>query len=425
MKKRNNFWTKNACAEEALKYQYKSDFQKQSKGAYLKAMRQGWLQNICLHMVPKPFVAKGGKPGKAAHNRVDLVGQKFGKWTVLSRAGVGKKFGWIVKCDCGTEAEVAGQNLRNGNSTKCSKCSNQISNPMRELYQYILDLGLQANLSDRSNGFEIDILVPEKNFFIEYDGLLWHSSKFRATAALEQNRFNKFKQTGLTGMRIFEDQYLQNPELVKAMVANRLGFKPQTKASDYNLVIVTAPVKFKNFCKKYHLDGYGRSSWAVVALSGNEVLAFMGFRPYMAGKFKGQPELSRFCTNYSYDCYGLFGKMLKLAIKHIRQNNLGTCIVSASDNHISYGKVYANNGFTQHGPDTANWFYYLHSKGLRMHRAMGRKLKPPKITPEEYAKYPTESIQVSSGFTAGKKFKKWEPMYKVYGWGQKLWVRHL
>lgn len=50
---------------------------------------------------------------------IDIIGQKFGKWTVLKHV---KKSEWLCRCDCGTEAVCLGGNLKNGGSTKCEKC---------------------------------------------------------------------------------------------------------------------------------------------------------------------------------------------------------------------------------------------------------------------------------------------------------------
>lgn len=415
------------CAAIATKFLHRSDFQQNEKGTYLYAMRRGWLDEICAHMTPKPFVPSGGNPGRPAHNRQDLQGQRFGSWTVTGPAikrPQYRQLHWPVMCDCGHTTIVAGGNLRNSSSTKCQHCSNQISRPMRELADYIGSLGFDVEMGSRKYGFEIDILVPSKQFFLEYDGLIWHSSKFRATEYSEAARYAKFKATGLTGMRIFADQYEKNPELIKSMIAHRLQ-SGSTKFPKAPIAyeIVERPAEFRPFCEANHLDGYGRSKWAIVAKSDDEVLAFMGFRPYLAGKYKGQLELSRFCTNSKFNCYGLFGKMLKMAKKHIKANKLATHIVSASDNCISEGRVYKNNGFTQvEQRESLNWYYYLHSKSLRMHRARGRRLNPPKITDTEFAQYPTEKVQTESGFTAFKLFGKWEPLYKIWGWGQRLWV---
>jgi hypothetical protein len=52
---------------------------------------------------------------------VDLSGQKFGRWTVLSYVGrnnLGKRE-WQCRCDCGTMRNVTQGNLRTGDSNSC------------------------------------------------------------------------------------------------------------------------------------------------------------------------------------------------------------------------------------------------------------------------------------------------------------------
>lgn len=53
--------------------------------------------------------------------RINLVGKRFGKLTVLKLSGV-DKFGqseWLCECDCGNQTIVKGGNLRNGHTTSC------------------------------------------------------------------------------------------------------------------------------------------------------------------------------------------------------------------------------------------------------------------------------------------------------------------
>ncbi len=52
---------------------------------------------------------------------IDMTGERFGKWTVLSLAK--PKF-WLCRCDCGTEAVISRGNLKSGTSTQCTKCYN-------------------------------------------------------------------------------------------------------------------------------------------------------------------------------------------------------------------------------------------------------------------------------------------------------------
>lgn len=51
----------------------------------------------------------------------DIAGERFGRWTVMSRAGSkpGGQATWNCVCDCGTHRVVSGAGLRFGNSKSC------------------------------------------------------------------------------------------------------------------------------------------------------------------------------------------------------------------------------------------------------------------------------------------------------------------
>ena len=54
--------------------------------------------------------------------KISLVGQKFGRWTVLEQAPRGDKPGqarWVCRCECGAEKQVDGFRLRSGESKSC------------------------------------------------------------------------------------------------------------------------------------------------------------------------------------------------------------------------------------------------------------------------------------------------------------------
>lgn len=51
---------------------------------------------------------------------IDLVGKKFGRLTVIRRAGhTGKETTWDCICECGKSSTVIGRDLRNGNTKSC------------------------------------------------------------------------------------------------------------------------------------------------------------------------------------------------------------------------------------------------------------------------------------------------------------------
>jgi predicted GIY-YIG superfamily endonuclease len=62
MKKHRNYWTKENCISEGLKYSNRIEFQKNSKGAYMSCLKNDWLEEVCSHMIiykkPKNYWTK-------------------------------------------------------------------------------------------------------------------------------------------------------------------------------------------------------------------------------------------------------------------------------------------------------------------------------------------------------------------------------
>jgi hypothetical protein len=57
---------------------------------------------------------------KAARKKIDLIGNKFGRLTVIDRAIThNRQYKWICKCDCGKEVSVFSGSLTRGLTTSC------------------------------------------------------------------------------------------------------------------------------------------------------------------------------------------------------------------------------------------------------------------------------------------------------------------
>lgn len=84
------------------------------------------------------------------HNFIDLVGRRFGKWTVIERANdaVYSKGGhdtkWLCQCDCGTKRAVLANSLLHGTSMSCG-CWNQSKLEMFTA-QYFNSIGMIAGV---------------------------------------------------------------------------------------------------------------------------------------------------------------------------------------------------------------------------------------------------------------------------------------
>lgn len=66
----------------------------------------------------------------------DLVGQKFGRLTVIAFARIGKRWRarWICRCDCGKEIEVDGSSLKQGNTRSCGCLKAEVSRTVRKTH---------------------------------------------------------------------------------------------------------------------------------------------------------------------------------------------------------------------------------------------------------------------------------------------------
>lgn len=64
---------------------------------------------------------------KGAKAAMDLIGKRYGRLTVVSRAENSEthKTRWVCKCECGKEVIVVGSNLKSGNTQSCGCLHNE------------------------------------------------------------------------------------------------------------------------------------------------------------------------------------------------------------------------------------------------------------------------------------------------------------
>ena len=84
-------WDKESCRKEALKYNTRTDFQNNSSGAYSAALKKGWLDEICKHMIVK-WQYKWDKESCKEEalkytTRTDFQNNSSGAWTAASKKG--------------------------------------------------------------------------------------------------------------------------------------------------------------------------------------------------------------------------------------------------------------------------------------------------------------------------------------------------
>jgi hypothetical protein len=91
-------------------------------------------------------------------NRLELTGQRFGKWRVLGFSGIknGHTY-WTCRCDCGTHSSVEGTSLTQGTSGFCLACAARFTadrlrtHGMRHSPEYAIWLTMKDRCSNPRN----------------------------------------------------------------------------------------------------------------------------------------------------------------------------------------------------------------------------------------------------------------------------------
>lgn len=135
---------------------------------------------------------------------IDLTNKQFGHWTVLERADNkynenGSRYTmWLCQCDCENKTKkiINGSSLISGGSTSCG-CATKNFKGEEKISQILTDNNI---IFEREKSFDtcknkrklrFDFYIPDKNYLIEYDGILHYKAtggKFGTLENVESNQ---------------------------------------------------------------------------------------------------------------------------------------------------------------------------------------------------------------------------------------------
>lgn len=336
-----------------------------------------------------------------------LAAQKEGKF-LGDYAGCNEE----VTCECksGHRFQTTPSAMQQGRWW-CPRCPHQVSKGQQEIYDYVLSLGIEANLSDRTRigSLELDIFVPSVNLGIEYNGLYWHSAAGPGWKTnKEVSKAEACHKAGINLLAIYEDEWadLQKRELIKAMVRYRLNKFTGTKlyARQLELVHLTKNNQFKEFFTRNHLEGHANAAEAWGLMYQGKLVQVASIRK----NFAGELELARLATDYDYMVVGGAARLI---------SKLSRPLVSYSDNRLSSGNVYQKLGFTEDPKHKGyrNPSYWYTDLQTRVWRFKCRKQHGEGI------EHLTEREQAAQGVMSQDIFGDNRPLYRIEGYGARKW----
>jgi hypothetical protein len=185
-------------------------------------------------------------------------------------------------------------------------------------------------------------------------------------------------------IQIFEDEWINQKDIVKSRVANILGKTSQRIPARQCCVHEISSKEASQFCNSNHIMGSGRSNVRLGLYHGNDLVAVMTFSKNNISRKVTTWELNRYAPKIDLS---VVGGASKLFCAFLRLYDPAT-VISFSDNRWSEGGLYQQLGFEKINSGIPNYWYTLPNTTKRIHRFNLRKTTsdPKDITERELRK---------------------------------------
>jgi len=300
--------------------------------------------------------------------------------------------------------------IKNNNSicTKCFPISESSSIDQIELFNFIKQNysgEIILNVKNIISPYEIDVYLPQLKIGFEFNGIFWHSDKFK-TKEYHLNKYQKSVENDIRLYTIWEDDWTLKREICESFILNKLSKstrlmarKTTLKEVDYN--------SSRKFLDENHLQGDCKSSKRIGLYYGEDLVSLMTFSklrlPLNSKNVdKDSWELTRFCNKVGFSIIGGASKLLKYFLHKYNPVEIQTY----SDNLISDGKLYEKLGFEYKWTSQPGYWYVIN--GIRSHRFNWRKSKLIKLGHDKNKT--GEEIMAELGY------------WKIYNGGNKKWI---
>jgi len=290
------------------------------------------------------------------------------------------------------------------NGVRCPRCANQRSSGEDEIVAFLTEFGVRTTRRDRSliGPQEVDIVLPDFGVAIEFDGLYYHSTKFK----LPSDHLRKSQRCSEQGVRlihIFEDEWVYRQHAVKNMLRCLVGKGSRTFARKMKLCVGTA-ADVSDFLEKTHMQGCAASGTAYYLLDGDQIVSAMVFsKPVSERGAASGKELIRFASNGV--CVGAASRLFAAFRKDFPNER----VVSYSDNRLYLGSMYEKLGFALAGKTRPDYSYVIGQK--RHHKSGFRKDRLKQKLGDSYDSALSEHLLcMRNGW------------YRIYDCGKTKWV---
>lgn len=255
---------------------------------------------------------------------------------------------------------------------------------------------------------EIDLWLPRLNIGIEYHGLYWHT--YNRVGNAHREKWEQAQKQHVRLIQIFEDEWLNKPEMVKSRLLAIVGKSPSVFARKTTLKTISVS-EANNFLVMHHIQGRSNASVAYGLFFETLLVAVATF-----GRVRNGARVlsdSKIWEVYRYASInrvvGGFSKVFKRFLKDVQPHK----VVSYCDLRYGNGKLYEAVGFTLETITQPDYWWVPKGKIIRVprYKTQKHKLKTLDLVAHVYDATKTET-QICEA--AG--------MQKIYGVGHQKWI---
>lgn len=252
--------------------------------------------------------------------------------------------------------------------TVCNPISDLKSIKEKELLKYIKSIYNDEIIDGYRDVYEIDIYLPELKIGFEFNGLYYHSDKFKEKN-YHLDKTNYFKERGIQIIHIWEDDWILKNKIIKSQIKNWLGFSKKIWARKCEIREIKNSKIVTKFLDDNHIQGKVNSNLKLGLYYKNELVSIMTFNHFEGRKKMNYDEwnINRFCNKLDYNVIGGASKLISYFVK----NKDVSRIISYADKDWSVGGLYYKLGFFKLYETKPDYKYIVNNK--RTHKSNFKK----------------------------------------------------
>jgi len=255
--------------------------------------------------------------------------------------------------------------------TECNPIDEHRSIKEKELIEFVEQNYKGEIITSYRDRFEIDIYLPELKIGFEFNGLYFHSDKFKEKD-YHLVKLNHFYSKGIRIINIWEDDWIFRNQIIKSQIYHLLSLSKKIGARKCEVREIYDNKITRDFLNSNHIQGdYSNIIKSFGLYYNNELISIMTFDHFEGRKrmSDNQWNLSRFCNKLGTTVVGGGSKILRHFIDKYNPDK----IISYADKDWSQGNLYEKLNFIKLYETKPDYKYLI--DGVRKHKSSFRKSK--------------------------------------------------